>query len=102
MTLYASWADAGIELPPGRSGEVDVRCPECSDKRTTPQGRAKKCLSLNTEKGTWTCQHCGWTGGIEQRDWRQKAGIPRKFTRPELVEDPQLRSGFWSGFSGVG
>ncbi len=57
----ATFADVGIDIPPGRSGEVDTLCPECSHTRKKSRDR---CLSVNTEKGTWCCMHCGWSGGL--------------------------------------
>lgn len=89
MTLYADWDDAGIALD-GKAGEVDVLCPECSHKRSTAAHRRHKCLSVNTDKQTWRCHNCGWTGGLEQTDWRSKAKLPAKFTKPEPVDDPSL------------
>ncbi len=57
----STFADYGIDLPAGRGGEVDTLCPRCSHKRKKSRDR---CLSVNTDKGTWYCQHCGWTGGL--------------------------------------
>lgn len=77
-----TWADFGIQLPASASGEVDVLCPRCSPTRKKKHAR---CLSVNVEKGTWTCHHCGWNGGLAQggRDsaelhWRKPA-----YVRPE-------------------
>jgi twinkle protein len=58
-----TWADYGIDLPPGARGEIDVLCPKCSAGRRKSRD---KCLSLNVEKGTWQCHHphCGWKGGL--------------------------------------
>ena len=58
-----TFSDFGIQLPAGASGEVDVTCPECSATRKKKHAR---CLSVNVEKGTWICQHCGWNGGLFQ------------------------------------
>lgn len=57
------WADFRIELPYHASGEIDVICPECSHTRKKKRAR---CLSVNVEKGCWTCMHCGWSGGLLQ------------------------------------
>lgn len=58
-----TWADFGIDLPGGAHGEVDVTCPECSPQR---KKKSARCLSVNVEKGCFTCMHCGWSGGLLQ------------------------------------
>lgn len=74
-----TWADFRIELPGGAHGEIDVTCPECSHTR---KKKTARCLSVNVEKGCWTCMHCGWNGGLLQggsaaRDehWRRPAFV---------------------------
>jgi twinkle protein len=59
--MSKTFADFGIEIPHSASGEVDVLCPECSPTR---KKRHVRCLGVNVEKGTWLCQHCGWSGGL--------------------------------------
>lgn len=56
-----TWADFGIDVPTGASGEFDTTCPECSGRRKKANAR---CLSGNTDTGTWLCHHCGWSGGL--------------------------------------
>lgn len=56
-----TFADYRIELPGGANGEIDVTCPECSHTRKKKHAR---CLSVNVEKGVWSCAHCGWSGGL--------------------------------------
>jgi len=104
MTVYKDWMDAGIEIPHGKSGEFDIRCPKCSDSRSTPEHRRHKCLGINTDKGTWLCQHCGWKGGIAKRDWRAEVGLPKVYAKPEPVEDPVLtkRAIDWFASRGIG
>lgn len=55
------WEDFNILVPGGASGEFDTTCPECSGRRKKAHSR---CLSGNTETGTWLCHHCGWSGGL--------------------------------------
>jgi twinkle protein len=78
-----AFADFRIELPHGASGEVDVLCPECSASR---KKKHTKCLGVNVEKGTWLCQHCGWSGGLKQGADRSHELHWRKpvYTRPEV------------------
>jgi len=93
-----TFADYGIEIPSGRSGEVDTLCPECSHtRRNHPRAR---CLSVNTDLGTWHCHHCGWSGGLGGGDrvvpFPVPAGRarpeppPRAYTRPEPVPESPL------------
>ena len=57
-----TYADHNIMIPPGRNtGEVYTLCPNCSQQRNK---KNIKCLSVNVDKGTWYCHHCGWTGGL--------------------------------------
>jgi twinkle protein len=63
-----TFADAGIEISSTASGpEVQTTCPRCSRER---KKKTAKCLSVNTEKKTWICHHCGWTGGLGKGDQR--------------------------------
>lgn len=55
-----SFFDFGIEVR-GNSGEEDTTCPQCSESR---KNRRARCLSVNIDKGVWTCHHCGWAGGL--------------------------------------
>lgn len=78
--------DFGIVVPAGALAEFDTTCPQCSAQR---KNRKARCLSVNQDKGTWCCHHCGWSGGIgtgEKRfeaPWRKPA-----FRKPEPVLAP--------------
>lgn len=74
-----TFADVGIAIPAGRSGEIDVLCPECSHTRKKSR---QKCLSVNTDTGTWHCHHCGWQGGLGQSGDGYGAPLPKVFTPP--------------------
>lgn len=65
--MLKTLADFGIVIPTGRSGEVDVTCPQCSAQR---KKKTARCLSVNTEKGVWSCAHCGWAGGLAKGEQR--------------------------------
>jgi twinkle protein len=84
-----TFADHGIEIPQTASGpEVRRTCPKCSHER---RKRNVKCLAVNTEKKTWICFHCGWTGGIGQNDSRPrepKHWLQPRYRRPD--PRPQL------------
>lgn len=79
--MTKSWADFRIELPAHASGEVDVICPECSPTRKKKHAR---CLSVNVEKGTWLCHHCGWAGGLAEGERRVDVAWRKpQYRRPE-------------------
>lgn len=104
-----TWADYEIDLPSGAHGEIDVRCPQCTPSRRREHQRNRD-LSVNVEKGTWTCHHCGWAGGLGQgtdRDTPIAYGAPlsRKRTydpprplKPDPEPDVWARAVMW--FSG--
>lgn len=81
-----AFSDYRIDVRGTAAGEVDTTCPECSAQR---KKKGARCLSVNVDKGTWLCHHCGWSGGLGEGDTRVKPGwkAPR-YRRPEtkLVE----------------
>lgn len=87
MGGVATFADFGIDLPGGRSGNVKTRCPQCS---ATRKHRYDKSLSVHVEKGTWKCHHCGWSGGLGGSvDWRDSLGrreTPKVWVKPKPIE----------------
>lgn len=58
-------SDHGIELGSSSGTEARTTCPQCSGQRKKSRDR---CLAVNTEKGTWFCHHCGWSGGIGREE----------------------------------
>lgn len=102
-----AFADFGIDIPPGRSGEVDTLCPQCSHSRKKSRHR---CLSVNTDKGTWHCAHCGWSGGLgggqHMRDgYGASPPKPREFKLPTVrvqTPDDVLREKMLAWFAGRG
>lgn len=85
--------DFGVEVPHGRSGEIDVLCPKCSSQRKKKNAR---CLSVNIDKGCWFCNHCGWSGGLTEGErrfdpaWRKPAFVrptPRLVNRNREMEE---------------
>lgn len=63
----------------GSGTEVRAVCPECTPTRK-PQHQKEKDLCVNTEKGTWYCQHCGWSGGLKTD---KPYEIPKQYIKPE-------------------
>ncbi len=59
------YEDHGIHIN-SEGTEVRAICPECTPGRK-PQHQHEKDLCVNTEKGTWYCQHCGWSGGLKKQ-----------------------------------
>jgi twinkle protein len=100
LELFDTYADAGFAEPHG-SGWVNIRCPRCSDKRTTAVGRKQKCLSVHVEDQNWYCQHCGWNGAIRKQRWQDRVGI-KTFARPEPVDDKSLPKWLVQWFAGRG
>lgn len=75
------FADFGIDIGARNSGEVDTTCPQCSEHRKNKRAR---CLSVNIDKGCWTCHHCGWSGGLGQGEISRPV-IARTYRRPDYV-----------------
>lgn len=69
--MPSTWADHGIDLPPGARGEIRVLCPKCSPSRK-PEHRRIRDLAVNVDEGVWTCHHCDWSGGLGSSDWRDQ------------------------------
>lgn len=78
-----TFAEFGIELPSGRSGEVRAVCPRCSPSRKRMHQRERD-LAVNTDDGIWTCHHCGWSGSLADTEevWRNRAPIKPVYMKP--------------------
>lgn len=82
------FSDFGIEIPPGRSGEVATTCPKCSRERKNAKAR---CLSVNTDKEVWHCNHCGWAGTLMQGEDRKSNPfefVPKRYFKPAYNPAP--------------
>jgi len=84
-TMGKTFEDFGISV--SGHGEVDTTCPECSSVRKKPYD---KCLSVNTDGGTWFCHHCGWTGGIGTGGTLQARPKPTHFKKPAFRFQAEL------------
>lgn len=80
MNQTKTFADFGIEVRHS-SGEEDTTCPQCSESRRNKRAR---CLSVNIDKGCWTCHHCGWSGGLGKGEISRPV-IVKTFRRPVYV-----------------
>lgn len=63
MSVRADLAAIGIDIPPGKSGNVKTTCPKCSSSRKREHQR-EKCLYVEADEGVWKCYNCGWTGTV--------------------------------------
>lgn len=83
------FSDFGIDVPPGRTGEVATTCPKCSPHRKNAKA---KCLSVNIEKAVWKCNHCTWVGSLEQGEERKSNPfeyVPKRYHKPAYNQAPE-------------
>lgn len=71
-----TFADFGISVPSGSTGNIRTTCPECSEKR---RKKNVKCLAVNIDEGVWLCHHCAWSGGLNKR----AEFMPAHWRKPE-------------------
>ena len=76
-----TWNDFGIEINThvNWKGEILTTCPRCSPIR---KKKNAKCLSVNIEKNVWHCNHCDWSGTLNQGE--------QKTSRPYYEEKPKI------------
>lgn len=67
------FADVGIDIPPGRNGQVYTTCPQCREDR---KKKYAKCLSVQIDQGIWNCHHCGESGSL-RTGWKRDGQSPR-------------------------
>lgn len=86
-----TWADFGFNPAAfeGRTGNVRVVCPQCSDHR---HNNADPCCSVHVQKHCWECKHCGWRGGLAGFHPDEETR-PREYTRPEDAIREELTPG---------
>lgn len=76
-----TFADFDITIPPGRTtGQVYTTCPQCSQDR---KKKSVKCLGVKVDEGIWHCNHCGWKGSLNKKQyvlpkWENKTGLSDK------------------------
>lgn len=92
-----TWADFQIDVRGATHGETDTTCPQCSPTR---KNKRAKCLSVNLDKGCWTCHHCGWAGGLGDGERRLDVAWNRpKYRKPEVVLPESKARDLWRGIS---
>lgn len=65
--MSVNFEDFGIYgIDKNRFGEQRTTCPKCSSTRKATHKNIK-CLSVNPDKGTWFCHHCGYSGGLFEK-----------------------------------
>ncbi len=95
-----TFADVGIDIPPGRAGEIDTTCPQCSPSRKKSRD---KCLSVNTIEGTYHCHHCDWSGRVGEATAGYGAPLPaRTYSAPIAPTEGILPDGVVAWFAGRG
>ncbi|MGJ7533933.1 MULTISPECIES: DnaB-like helicase C-terminal domain-containing protein [unclassified Variovorax] len=93
-----TFLDFGIEVR-HTSGEEDTTCPQCSEARRNKRAR---CLSVNIDKGVWTCHHCGWSGGLGSGE-QQRPVIVKTWRRPAYIaNNTELSDEALTWFAGRG
>jgi twinkle protein len=95
-----NWADFHITLPGGASGEIDVTCPQCS---ATRKKKHAKCLSVNVEKGVFSCAHCGFSGGLLEgsRNYNPAWNKPTHRRPAPIAEKRESNLIEWFGRRGI-
>jgi twinkle protein len=76
---YKDFNIFGVEKAKSNAqNEVYVLCPQCTPHRKVIHQKEKK-LAVNIVKGTWYCQHCGYTGGLSplRTKFEQDPGLIR-------------------------
>lgn len=60
-------AGEGVRIKAGRYGDFKMTCPQCS---ATRRNKSDPCLSVTVKPGdaVYNCHHCGWTGGVKEKD----------------------------------
>lgn len=110
-----TWESLGIDLH-GKTGNVYTTCPKCSKDRSKSGAR---CLHVDTVKGVYFCNHCSWSGGLNERvfgkpeyvaptevdnrlaGWFEKRGIPASVVLRNKIDlaksfMPQLNGETWT------
>lgn len=78
------YRDFNIDIRSSKTaGEVQCLCPECSHTR---KKKNDKCLSVNLDKQSWFCHHCGFKGKLLETIEKIEYTIPEWKNKTELSE----------------
>lgn len=80
-----TFPDHGIKV--SGTGEQNIPCPQCSPGR---KKKNLKCLSVNVDKGTWHCHHCGWSGCLPSGKSEYRPSKTKPFKKPNFIFKPDL------------
>lgn len=80
------YRDYNIDIRTSKTtGEVQTICPNCSHTR---KKKTDKCLSVNLDKHTWFCHHCGWKGALIEKQveyvkpvWKNKTDLSNNLVK---------------------
>lgn len=85
--IGSSWAELGIQIPPGAVGECKTECPACQHTRV--KNPHDKPLSINLIKNIGNCKHCGQVFIINRYNY-STAPTTKEYKRPEQRESYDL------------
>ena len=80
-----TWTDYSMSVPLDAAEEHATTCPQCSHTR---KKKSARCLSVNTVKQVWYCNHCDWRGGLGSGI--ENASTPRKAIKPWVPPAPTI------------
>lgn len=69
-----SFSKFGINIGGKKSGQVKVKCPQCSHLRK--KNKSEPCLSVNVDSGIFNCHNCGWKGSVYSKSEKKNYVIP--------------------------
>lgn len=82
------YRDFNIDIRSSKTtGEVQCLCPQCSHTR---KKKTDKCLSVNLDKQSWFCHHCGWKGKLLDKiekveyikpEWKNNTNLSEKVVK---------------------
>ena len=91
-----TYSDNNIDVKTNKTtGEYYTVCPKCSSDR---KKKKLKCLTVNLDKQVWLCHHCGWSGGLSNKD----LFIKKTYVKPIWNNKTQLSDGLVKWFQGRG
>lgn len=92
--MQDSYINHGIQgINPFRSGEQRTNCPECPSRMPYKHqhSRNDKDLAVNTDKGTWLCHRCGWSGALRKESIIERPTFKPILSRAKPIEDKNMK-----------